>query len=91
MEELDDGEVVRSENQPRLGDGGGHDRRGGRAVGVAPGRVLHRSLGGGDGTLTPDSQTLATEVDDVVRRLRMPRKPSVEGRHTTSLREGEQA
>ena len=85
MEELYHGEMGGSELALRLGDGGGHGRCRNRAGTLASGRFLGGFVEGVDGTLSPDPQTLATEVDDVVARLRMPRKPSVEGRHTTSL------
>lgn len=83
--------MVRPEMEPRLGGGCWDDRCGDRAGGLAPGRFFDGSVGAGDGTLSPDPQTLATEVDDVVSRLRMPRTPSAEGRHTTCLQQVEEA
>ena len=80
-----DGEVVFVELAECSGGGRGDDRGGDRAGRVAHGCVFGGSLRGRDGILTHDPLTLAIEFDDDDARFRMPRKPSVEGRHTTSL------
>ncbi len=87
MEGLRDGEVVRSELAAVLGDGGGDGRGRDRVARLGAGRFFDASVGAWDGTLTHDSLILPTEVDDDVAKVPTSRKPSVEGRHTTSLQQ----